>query len=172
MSTTRPLVRFAALLVVMAVATACDTPARHSAGTGQPTGTLAFDLAAARRTIQEKNDRFTQAHVAGDVATIDAMFTRDANSFPPGANAAIGPAAIHDLTVEYLKSGITEFREDTTGFYGNADLLIDQGEYLVIYGPDRVVERGKYLNVWKQEDGTWKIHANMWNTSAPPPAAR
>jgi hypothetical protein len=39
----------------------------------------------------------------------------------------------------------------------------------MVYGADNVVERGKYLNVWKQEDGTWKMHANIWNTS--PPAA-
>lgn len=48
--------------------------------------------------------------------------------------------------------------------------MIDQGTYVVSYGPDSVVERGKYLNVWKQEDGTWKIYANMWNTSASPAA--
>jgi ketosteroid isomerase-like protein len=93
------------------------------------------------------------------------MFTRDATSFPPGAEPAHGPAALHALTVDYLKSGVTAFTERTTSLYGDADLLIDQGEYVVTYGPDHTVERGKYLNVWKPEDGTWKIHANIWNTS-------
>jgi ketosteroid isomerase-like protein len=129
----------------------------------------AFDLPAARAIIEGKNARFTKAHVTGDVATIDAMFTRDAKSFPPGAEPAIGPAALHTLTVEYLKTGIKSFSEQTTDLYGNGELLIDQGEYVVTYGPENTVERGKYLNVWKQEDGEWKIHANMWNAS--PPAA-
>ena len=124
-----------------------------------------FDLAAMRTMIAEKNERFTRAHVEGDVAAIDAMFTRDAKSFPPGAEAAVGPAAIHDLTVEYLKAGVKEFREETTDFYGNAELLIDQGTYVVTYGPENTVERGKYLNVWRQEAGVWKIHANIWNSS-------
>jgi hypothetical protein len=31
------------------------------------------------------------------------------------------------------------------------------------YGPDDVVERGKYLNVWKPEDGACKLSANIWN---------
>jgi ketosteroid isomerase-like protein len=131
----------------------------------------AFDLSAMRTIIEAQNERFTRAHVAGDIATIDAMFTRDARSFPPGADAAIGLAAIHALTAEYLKAGVAEFREDTTDFYGNQDLLIDAGTYEMTYGADRVVERGKYLNVWKQEDGAWKIHANIWNTNpAPAPA--
>lgn len=25
------------------------------------------------------------------------------------------------------------------------------------YGPDNVTERGKYLNVWQQVNGSWKI---------------
>ena len=61
----------------------------------------------------------------------------------PGAEPATGLAAIHGVTVEYLKSGITQFREETTGFYGNEDLVIDQGNYSVTYGPNHTVERGK-----------------------------
>ena len=146
---------------------------RSQDGSGHPDRSrqepAAFDLSAARAIIEGQNARFTKAHVAGDVATIDAMFTRDAKSFPPGAEPAIGPAALHTLTVEYLKAGIKSFSEQTTDLYGNGELLVDQGEYIVTYGPENTVERGKYLNVWKQEDGEWKIHANMWNAS--PPAA-
>jgi len=47
----------------------------------------------------------------------------------------IGPAALHAFTVEYLASGIKEFREETTGCYGNGDLLVDEGAYVVTYGP-------------------------------------
>lgn len=125
----------------------------------------AFDLAAARALIEQKNAQFTTAHVTGDVATIDAMFTRDATSFPPGAEPAVGQAALHALTVDFLKVGIRTFTERTTSLYGNSEILIDQGEYELAYGPDSTVERGKYVNVWKQEDGGWKIQTNIWNTS-------
>ena len=131
-----------------------------------------FDLAAARKAIDANNARFTRAHVEGDVATIDAMFTRDAKSLPPEAEAAVGPTALHALTVDYVKAGISEFREETVDFYGNADLLVDQGNYIVIYGLDHKVERGKYLNVWAQEGGVWKIRTNIWNTNAPPTPAK
>jgi ketosteroid isomerase-like protein len=144
---------------------ACDRN-ENTGGQKKATATPpAFDLEAARTIIAQKNAAFTAAHVAGDVAAIDAMFTRDATSFSPGAAPAHGPAALHALTVDYLKSGVTAFTERTTSLYGDADLLIDQGEYVVTYGPDHTVERGKYLNVWKPEDGTWKIHANIWNTT-------
>ena len=111
---------------------------------------LPFDLDATRRLIAQQNERFTHAHVTGDIATIDSMFAPDAKSFPPGA-------------------GVTEFREETTDFYGNAEYVVDAGTYVVTYGPAHVTERGKYLNVWTPVNGSWKIKANMWNTDAPAP---
>ncbi len=129
----------------------------------EPSMTTAFDIAAVAKTLAQQNERYTRAHVAGDVAAIDAMFTRDASCFPPGVEALIGGAAIHDLTVEYVAGGVKRFRMDTMRCYGNEVLVVEQGTYVMTYGPDDVVERGKYLNVWKVEDGAWKIHANIWN---------
>ncbi len=136
---------------------------------GSRTDVPAFDLEAARTLIAQHNKQFTDAHVAGDVATIDALFLPDARSYPPGAPAAIGIEAIHALTVDFLKAGITEFREETTAFYGNAEQIVDEGIYVLAYG-EGVTERGKYINVWKQVNGNWRIQANIWNTD-PPQAA-
>lgn len=41
--------------------------------------------------------------------------------------------------------------------------MVDAGNYTVTYGPDDVTERGKYLNVWQQLNGRWRITSNMWN---------
>lgn len=45
--------------------------------------------------------------------------------------------------MEYLKAGVSEFREETTDFYGNAEYVIDAGTYVVTYRPDHTTERGK-----------------------------
>jgi hypothetical protein len=126
-----------------------------------------FDLEATRQLITALNNRFTEAHLTGDVAVIDSMLAPDAKSYPPGAEAVSGLPALHAFTVEYLKAGLTEFREETTDFYGNAEYVVDAGTYVVTYGPDNVTERGKHLNVWQLVNGSWKIKANMWNTNAP-----
>ena len=131
-----------------------------------------FDLAAMRKVIEENNARFTRAHVTGDQALIDAMFTEDARSLPPESEPVIGRAAISKLTADYIAFGVEEFSEETTDFYGNEELLIDQGNYVMVYGKDKTTERGKYLNVWKQEDGTWKIYSNIWNTNGPPKSSK
>jgi hypothetical protein len=100
------------------------------------------------------------------------MFAPDVKSFPPGAAAVTGVPALHAFTVEYLKAGVTEFREETTDFYGNAEYVVDAGTYVVTYGPTHLTERGKYLNVWTQVNGRWRIKANMWNTDVAAPASK
>jgi hypothetical protein len=32
----------------------------------------------------------------------------------------------------------------------------------------KVLDKGKYIVIWKKEDGTWKLHRDIWTTSVPP----
>ncbi len=153
-------VRQLALVALLSVG--CDRTPELESSREAP----AFDIAATRAVIAQQNKRFTDAHVTGDVAAIDAMFLPDARSYPPGAPAAVGIEAIHALTVDFLKAGITEFREETTAFYGNAEYVVDEGTYVLAYGQG-LTERGKYINVWKQANGNWRIQANIWNADPP-----
>lgn len=160
-----PVVRFTrirSLLLVALLAIGCES--RPDAGT--PGFAVVFDLEAARAAIAQLNKQFTDAHVSGDVAVIDAMFLPDGRSYPPGAPAATGIEAIHALTVDFLKAGITEFREETRAFYGNHEYVVDEGIYVLRYGGG-VTERGKYINVWKLVNGSWRIQANIWNADPP-----
>ncbi len=161
--------RFASAFAVLALTAAGLAGCRDAGSPAPPLATPSrapLDAAALRTLVEDNNRRFTQAHVSGDAATIDAMFTRDARSLPPGAEPVVGHAAISRLTTDYLAFGIAEFHEETTDFHVSDTLLVDQGNYRMVYGKERTIEVGKYLNVWKQEDGVWKIQTNIWNTNA------
>ena len=62
-------------------------------------------------------------------------------------------------------------REETTAFYGNAEYVVDEGTYAMTYGAG-VTERGRYINVWEQENGRWRIQSNIWNSDPPAAAAK
>ena len=133
--------------------------------------TYGFDVNAMKKIIQEKNSQFTKAHVSGNHLVIDTMFTEDARSFPPNADAVVGRAAIALLTAGFIKFGVQEFREETTSLYGNGDYMVDEGNYFMRYGKDSTIENGKYINVWKNTGGGWKIYSNIWNTNMPATSA-
>jgi ketosteroid isomerase-like protein len=140
----------------------------NSASTDTPKdSTSTFDLTAMKKIIEEKNNQFTKAHVTGDTAFLNNIFTHDAKVFAPNSDVVMGRHAIAALNSQWVNFDIKEFREETTAFYGGEDYLIDEGNYYARYGKDNTVDKGKYLNVWKKENGDWKMFTNMWNTNMP-----
>lgn len=126
-----------------------------------------FNLNAAKTKIQEKTNRFTEAHITKDTAYLNNIFTEDARVFPPNSEIVTGKKAISQLNTDWVNYGIHEFKEVSTSFYGNEDYLIDEGNYHLRYGEDNVIDKGKYINIWKNDNGEWKIYSNIWNTNMP-----
>jgi ketosteroid isomerase-like protein len=138
-----------------------------SAGCGSGGTYSAPEIANIQEVIEEKNRQFTKAHVTGEVDIINNYFSEDAKIFLPNSDIVTGSANIAELNSQYVEYGISEFREETTALYGSKDYLIEEGKYYMTYGEDSTVENGKYINIWKQEDGDWKVHSNIWNSSMP-----
>ncbi len=129
------------------------------------TDEITFDLNAMKKIIEEKTNQFTAAHITKDTAFLNNIFTLNARSLPPNAEAVNGRKAISQLNMDWINFGISEAKETSTVFYGNKDYLIDEGTYIFIYGEDKTIDKGKYINIWKMEDGEWKIESNIWNSS-------
>lgn len=136
-------------------------------GCADEPGAPELDIAAMKEVIEDKNRQFTRAHVTGEVEVINAYFTNDAKIFLPNADVVTGSEAIAKLNQEYVGYGISAFSEETTALYGNEEFLIEEGTYSMTYGDDDTPEIGKYINIWKPENGEWKVHANIWNSSMP-----
>jgi len=117
--------------------------------------------------IQEKTNRFTEAHVTKDTTFLNNCFSKEAKIFPPNSEAIIGETAISKLNSDWVNYGVYEFKETSTSLYGTKDYLIDEGTYYLRYGPENAIENGKYINIWKNENGEWKLFSNIWNSSDP-----
>ncbi|MCB0649158.1 MAG: nuclear transport factor 2 family protein [Saprospiraceae bacterium] len=128
---------------------------------------IEFDLNAAKVEIQEKTQLFTNAHITKDTSYLNASFTDDARVFPPNSAVVSGLKAIAQLNYDWVNYGIYEFTEESTSLYGNEDYLIDEGSYYLRYGEENTLDTGKYINIWKNIDGEWKIYSNIWNTNLP-----
>lgn len=126
-----------------------------------------LDMTSLKMIIDKKNDQFTKSHITGDTAFLNNIFTPDAKIFAPNTDVVAGRTAIAALNLEYIRFGIKEFREVTTALYGNEDYLINEGTYIMLYGKNNTVEKGKFINIWKSVEGDWKLHSNIWNSSLP-----
>jgi len=144
-----------------------------SAVTG-PAAAAADPVADARAAIEAANTRFSEILAHGDSASLGAMYTSDAILFPPGEEMVRGSAAIGQFWKKTHESGVASAKLTTTDVERSGDIAYETGKVeLVIRAegkPDSSAS-AKYLVVWKrQDDGTWKLHRDIWNDL--PPAKR
>lgn len=116
--------------------------------------------------IRSKTDSFTEAHITRDTAYLNNSFCRDARVFPPNSNIVKGIKDISALNAQWVSYDIHEFIETSSRFYGNSELIIDEGSYWMKFGEDSLIDKGNYINVWKLEKGKWRISSNIWNSNA------
>jgi len=157
------LVSICSLVILTGLTTSCG----NKNSSLETANSVAFDLVEVTKVIKEKTDMFTQAHITRDTSFLNNIFTKDANAYPPDSDVVSGRAAIAAVNFEWVNYGIKEFTEETTSFYGNEEYLIDEGKYYLRYGEDDVIDKGNYINIWKKENGEWKICGNIWNSNMP-----
>ena len=51
------------------------------------------------------------------------------------------------------------------------DTAIEVGRYRLLAAGDALADHGKYIVVWKNHSGTWKLHLDIWTTSQPAAAS-
>ncbi len=119
------------------------------------------DVAA---SITTNNKKLCAALAAGDAAGAAAMYANGARLMPPNMGI-VESADIAGYWQGAIDMGIKDatLTSDTVEVHGNT--AIEVGKY-VLFGPDQVeVDNGKYLVVWKNEGGTWKLFQDIFNTN-------
>jgi ketosteroid isomerase-like protein len=124
-----------------------------------------------RREIAAANARFMEAFRAGDARAVTACYTSAAQLFPAGSDVVEGAEAITGFWRGGMEAGIANVRLDTAEVDERGDLAVEVGRYTLLAADGGTIDRGKYLVVWKREDGAARIHRDIWNTSVAAPAS-
>ena len=68
-----------------------------------------------------------------------------------------------------MEMGIEHVKLQTQEVEQLADTAIELGHY-TLFGPNaQLIDQGKYLVVWKEQQGQWQLHQDIWNSSQPTP---
>lgn len=128
----------------------------------------AFDLANAQKEIAEANKTFEGYVSKGDsVGLATNSYTIDAKFMAPNSPAAEGRPAIISAIAGIFKSGITGAKLTTKEIWGDEKAITEEGSFELNIKDGTVVEKGKYLVLWKKEDGKWKLHRDAFNSNMP-----
>lgn len=120
-----------------------------------------------RDAIQSGNRAFVSAFVGRDAAAVGALYANGAQLVPPHSDFVKGADAIRTFWQGVIDMGIRDAKLQTVEIEVRGDTAVELGTYTLLLDGGRVADSGKYLVVWKQEAGTWKLYRDMWNTSQP-----
>ncbi len=129
-------------------------------------------LDASRRTdpregIGAANAEFAAAYRCGDAGAVAAMYTEHGQLFPPNEPIVAGRAAIERFWKAAIDAGIKTIELKTIEVEGLGESAVEVGAY-TLRGKDGVaIDQGKYLVLWKQVEGAWRLHRDCWNSNQP-----
>ena len=115
-------------------------------------------LSRLEKEIESKLREFEKNLKNGDSIALGNMYLADAVIMP----SLVGTERIVKNFGSMIRDSITGSNFKTTGLWGNDALLVEEGTGVWSHANGQVVGRGKYLVVWKKEDGEWKILRDSW----------
>ena len=118
--------------------------------------------------IEAANEVFMATYNRGDSAALADLYTENGQLLPAGSDFVTGKEAIKGFWQGAMDMGIKSAKLETIEVEGHRDTAIDVGKYTLRGESENVLDRGKYLVVWKQLAGQWKLHRDIWTSSLSP----
>lgn len=118
--------------------------------------------------ILETSRKFSAYYVAGNIDSLAAVYSEDAKILPPDASIIEGREAIRRRWtlppgVEILHHAATPEEITIEGNYAY-DVGYYEGSSRREGQARASAFRGKYVIVWKKEEGDWKMYLDIWNS--------
>ncbi len=117
--------------------------------------------------ITKANKAFMEAFKKGDAHALAMLYTSDAKIFPPNSDVIESREAIQGYWETGLKMGLNDGLLETVSAESYGNVAIEEGRYKLYVGEGQLADHGKYLVIWKKEDGQWKLYKDIFNTSIP-----
>ena len=119
-----------------------------------------------RSDIEAVNATFVQGLEKGDAAMVASVYGAGARLLPPGMPVMSGQA-IQEFWQGAVDSGVSGGSLETVSLEEHGDVAVEEGEYTIRVGGE-VVDHSKYVVVHRrQDDGSWKLGLDIWNSSRP-----
>jgi uncharacterized protein (TIGR02246 family) len=117
--------------------------------------------------IESANVQFVNAFKRGDATALASLYTSEAQLLPANSDFVRGTAAIRTFWQSVIDMGVKDASLETIDVEGHGDTAIEVGRYRLLVTGNVIADQGKYIVVWKNDNGAWKLHRDIWTTSQP-----
>jgi len=155
-------VKLLGMVLITVLSASCNNGAEKTETTG-------FSLDSAKAAIAASNKIFGACFATGDSTAFANCYAADACINVTNMPRMCGTQAITAFFNGGHKQGITNIALTTEEVMGGKEAVVETGKYEMFVGDKISVEKGKFIVVWKEENGKWKMYRDIWNSDAPPP---
>ena len=117
--------------------------------------------------IVAADETFMTTFSRGDAAGMATLYTENGQLLPPNSDFVTGAQALQATFQALMDMGIKAIKLETVETEGHGDTASEVGRYTLEGEGGQVLDQGKYIVIWKQEAGQWKLHRDIFNTSMP-----
>jgi len=121
-----------------------------------------------RATIEGITGGFESAFVSGDMDKVAEFYTEDGMLLPAGSDFIKGRQAIKAYWQYAIEMGIKSLKIDILEVDQHQDTAIEMSKYTLGSIDGQVLDHGKGIVIWKNVDGNWKLHRDIWTSSLAP----
>jgi ketosteroid isomerase-like protein len=130
--------------------------------------TSAFSIDSAKAHIIKMNDSYSERFMTNDTAYYISRYCKDAQIYSPGMPAVMGRDSIINFFYQNGANKEAKIELPAGNIYGNEELVVEEGTYNFPDGKGGSVDKGKFIALWKKEEGVWKLYREIWNTDLQP----
>jgi ketosteroid isomerase-like protein len=130
-----------------------------SSAFGQNSAPAIIDLQKARVIIDSLDKQFSQYYFKGDSVAIYNMYAKEAEFESLKGNEIL--LSWGKQIRNSIKNDTRNLTFTTTSLSTDNEFLLELGVYEIKDSKGNSKHRGKYLVVWKQEDGKWKLYRDI-----------
>lgn len=130
-------------------------------------GNQVVDMEIIKNEIDEANREYVGFFNAGDSKGLANMFTVDAKSLEPNQPSFIGRNKIENNFANIMNDGAIKLEVTTLGLWGDEKMLAEEGIYIFLGKDENVLDKGKYITLWKKENSEWKLFRDCVNSDLP-----
>jgi ketosteroid isomerase-like protein len=123
-----------------------------------------FDLKKIKATIQHNNEKYARAFLKGDATGFIELHHSRSISMPPNEGVK-DSREMGEFIRTIPAKGIKSYALQALEVFGGPEEVIERGTYEVGDGV-HTIDHGKFIAIWKQEKGRWKIYRSIWNSDS------
>jgi ketosteroid isomerase-like protein len=127
----------------------------------------AFDLANAKNEIEAANQEIAQFMSKGDSAGMASAYSTDGSVMLNNMPSIKGKAPLTSVWGGFIRAGVQKIQLTTLEVWGDENYITEEGTFVIKTKEDAQIDKGKYIVLWKKEDGKWKLHRDISNSDLP-----